>query len=148
MDETITSVKRSNSARSMADVVGCTGSVICALHCLLVPISLIFGPIGQVVVVEEEVFHRVLLWVLLPAAVVAFRIGCLEHKDKWVLVLGMTGLISLTLAFTTLHESLGETAERWVAVLAAVLLIGAHVRNFRLCRSNVCDHESPSHRSC
>ena len=148
MDEIITSITRNTSARSIADVVGCTGSVICALHCLIVPISLIFGPIGQVVVMEEEVFHRVLLWVLIPAAVVAFRIGCLEHKDKWVLVLGTTGLISLTLAFTVLHESLGETAERWGAVLAAVLLIGAHVRNFRLCRSSVCDHESPQHRSC
>ena len=130
--------------RPVADAVGLTGSVLCALHCLIVPVSLLFGPTGPVSLVEDEFFHRVLLWVVVPAALLAFTIGCLAHKDRWVLLLGSVGLVSLTAAFTVLHDVLGEAGERWAAILASGLLIGAHVRNFRLCRAGTCDHEAPS----
>jgi hypothetical protein len=142
MNQTIMEKNGTISARTIADVAGCAGSVACATHCLIVPISLVFGPIGPISMIEDEVFHSVLLWVLIPAAFVAFRIGCLDHKDKWVLILGLAGVFSLTSAFTFLHEPLGETGERWVATVASALLIAAHVRNFRLCRASACCHEA------
>ena len=132
--------------RPIADAVGLTGSVLCALHCLIVPISLIFGQIGPLSLVEDEFFHRILLAVVVPAAVLAFGIGCWNHRDRWVLLLGAVGLISLTAALTVLHELLGENGERATAIVASGLLIGAHVRNFRLCRDCPCDNETPSPR--
>jgi hypothetical protein len=144
----MTSMTGNALVRPIADTVGLTGSVLCALHCLIVPISLVFGQIGPLSLVEDEFFHRILLSAVVPAAVLAFGIGCWNHRDPWVLVLGAVGLISLTAALTVLHDVLGENGERSAAILASGLLIAAHVRNFRLCRDCVCDHETPSPRDC
>lgn len=127
----------------VADAVGLTGSVLCALHCLIIPITLVFGQIGPVSLINDELFHRILLLVVVPAATIAFGIGCSSHRDRWVLLLGTVGLISLTAALTILHDALGENGERITAIFASGLLIAAHVRNFRLCRRGACDHETP-----
>ena len=34
-----------------------------------------------------------MLWLILPAAIVAFGIGCWRHKDRWVLALGIIGFV-------------------------------------------------------
>lgn len=126
-------------ARPIADAVGITGSLLCALHCLIVPLSLVFGPIQSLVIVDDELFHRALLWVLLPAAGLAFGIGCRQHRDPGVLVLGTVGLLTMTAALTIAHDALGESGERLFAIGAAGLLVAAHVRNFRLCRADARD---------
>ena len=141
MENEMTSRTGSIRIRPVADLVGLTGSALCAAHCLIVPASLVFGQIGPLARVDDDVFHGILLWVVVPAAILAFGIGCLDHKDRGVLALGAVGLVSLTAALTVLHDVLGESGERVVAIFASGLLIAAHVRNFRLCRRGRCDHE-------
>lgn len=129
-----------NLVRPVADFVGIAGSALCALHCLIVPISMVSGQVVSAFVVDEFFFHNMLLFVLAPTAVLAFGIGCFNHKDRWVLGLGAVGLISLTAALTVLHDILGENGERTVGILASGCLIAAHWRNFRLCRDGDCQH--------
>ena len=129
------------TARSVADVVGVVGSALCALHCMIVPLSLVVGPMGPLALVEDEIFHRVMLWVVVPAAALAFSTGCLQHRDRRVSWMGGIGVVCLTASFTVLHDLLGENGERIVATASAGLLIAAHVRNFRLCRAGACAHE-------
>lgn len=130
-----------DTTRSLADLIGIVGSAVCALHCLIVPLSLVVAPLAHLPQVDDEVFHGALLWVVVPAATLAFGVGCLRHKDRLVMGFGGVGLGSLVLAFTVLHDLVGENGERVAATLAAASLIAAHVRNFRLCRAGACEHD-------
>ncbi|MHA7835888.1 MAG: MerC domain-containing protein [bacterium] len=127
-------------ARSIADLVGVVGSGLCALHCMIVPTSLVVGPLAPLRFLEDGTFHHNLLWLVAPAAVLAVSIGCLQHRDRLVLWMGTIGLSTLIAAFTILHDSSGENGERLLTMASAGILVAAHVRNFRLCRSIACSH--------
>ncbi len=132
---------RSRGIRSFADGVGIMGSALCALHCLAAPVFLVAGTALPASFLADEAFHRMLLWVILPAAAVAFGLGCWRHKDRWVFLLGVLGFLGLAISAAILHDLVGETGERFATVASAGVLIAAHVRNFRLCNAEDCDHE-------
>ncbi len=92
-------------------------------------------------VLGDEGFHKAMLWLILPAAILAFSIGCWRHRDRLVLMLGMIGLTGMVLAVAVVHDLFGEVSERIVTVLSAAVLVSAHYRNFQLCRSSGCTHE-------
>ena len=131
----------SGKLSSVADWFGIAASSACAAHCILLPTLLVTGTVVPASFLGDEAFHKAMLWAILPAAIVAFGIGCWRHKDRIVLALGMTGLIGMVLAVTVVHDIAGESGERIVTVVSAAVLIVAHYRNFRLCRSSDCVHE-------
>ena len=53
-DEMMKSRAGNHSVRPLADVVGVTGSVACAMHCLMVPLSLVFGQVAPISFVDDE----------------------------------------------------------------------------------------------
>lgn len=124
----------------VADRVGVLASTACAAHCVILPVLLVAGTTVPAWFLGEEVFHQAILFVVLPAALVAFSLGCRRHKDHWVIGLGSVGLLGIVLA-AFLHGPLGESGERILTFGAATLLVLAHVRNYRLCRSANCEHE-------
>jgi hypothetical protein len=135
--------KRSRDVRSLADGIGILGSAMCALHCAAAPVGLVAGTVLPSLLATDETLHQMLLGAILPASALAFGLGCARHKDYWVLLLGVLGLLGL-FASVAAHDALGETGERWGMVGAAGLLIAAHLRNFRACRAERCDHgEAP-----
>lgn len=134
---------RGGGIRAIADWSGIAASSACALHCVLVPVLLVTGTVLPIAFFADEAFHKAMLFLIVPAAVVAFGIGCWRHKDKWVMVLGAVGLAGIILAAVVVHDIAGETGERIVTVLSAAILIAAHYRNFQLCRSSDCTHDSP-----
>ncbi|MEL7449941.1 MAG: MerC domain-containing protein [Pseudomonadota bacterium] len=130
--------KTASQVRTLADWLGIAASTACAIHCIFVPSLLVLGTVLPAAVLDDELFHNAILWVILPAALVAFGIGCLRHKDRWVMALAAVGLGGMLLAATVLHEIGGEAVERGVTLLSAVVLVYAHYRNFRICRSIDC----------
>lgn len=133
---------RVGRVRTIADWLGIAASSACAMHCILVPTLLVTGTVLPAFLLTDELFHVAMLWMILPTAIVAFGIGCWRHKDRWVLALGMIGLAGMVLSVAVLHDLVGEVGERVVTLLSAAFLVGAHVRNFQLCRSSGCSHES------
>ena len=133
---------RSGGLRAIADWSGIAASSACAVHCVLVPVLLVTGTVLPASFLTGEAFHKAMLWVILPAALVAFGIGCWRHKDRWVMVLGSIGVAGIILAAVVVHDIAGETGERVVTMLSAAILIAAHYRNFQLCRASDCDHDS------
>ena len=131
---------KSPPLRLGADVVGAVGTSLCAIHCMILPLSLVLGTTLPLTLLVNEIFHVGLLFLVLPAGIVAFGLGCRDHRDVWVAVLGGTGLVGILLAATVLHDVVGESGERVATLAAAVVLISAHVRNYRLCRASRCDH--------
>ena len=126
----------------MADWLGIVASTACGVHCVLLPTLLVTGAVLPASFLGDESFHRTMLLIILPTAILAFGIGCWRHRDRWVLTLGMIGLTGMVLAAETLHDIIGETGERIVTVLSAAILVAAHYRNFQICRSSGCTHES------
>ncbi len=126
---------------TLFDTLGLAGAAVCAVHCLLGPLLLVAGPTLATVAAPDESFHRAMLWVVIPSAVLAFAIGCRRHRDLRTGVLGGAGLVLFVLAVTWLHDLIGEDGERVVTLGSAGLLGLGHLRNFRLCRQAACAGE-------
>ena len=130
--------------RSFADGVGILGSAICALHCVATPILILAGTSLPLWQAGDERFHQAMLWLIIPSSIVAFSLGCWKHKDRWVLALGVLGLFGITFPIAAPAGLLSEAGERWATVCAAALLVAAHLRNFKRCRADGCEHQAIS----
>ena len=127
------------------DRIGVFLSATCLLHCLTLPVMLTIAPMTQTGLLDEQTFHLVLLWFILPVSLIALGIGCRQHKDLLILLLGGTGLSLLLFAGLVGHSVLTPTAERGVTIVAGLILAAAHLRNFKICRATNCAHEDSTH---
>lgn len=128
--------------RTLADGLGLFAATACAVHCIALPAVLVAGTAIPTVLLDDEIFHQMMLWLVVPSAVIAFGLGCRRHKDRRVVLLGALGVTGLVLSGTVVHDLLGEVPEKSVTLGSAGLAIAAHLRNFRLCRSESCRHEA------
>lgn len=129
---------RAYGARNLSDWLGIAASTACAAHCLVLPVLLVSGTTLPIAIFANEGFHTAMLWLILPAAVIAFSIGCRQHRDRWVLALGGFGFLGMVLSVALPHEILGETGERVLTLVAAAALVVAHCRNYQICRRADC----------
>lgn len=166
---------------------------VCGVHCLLTPVLLILFPIIGSTFFVDESFHLWMLLAVVPTTVIAVFLGCRRHKDKYVFLLALAGLVMITVAAVwghghELHSAMldhqhGEHCEHhdhahpgghgselhhhdhskgshshanaehgahghthrawatWLTVIGALLMVGSHFRNHRLCRSAHCCHD-------
>lgn len=136
-------------------------SMVCAVHCLLTPILIIFLPILSTTIWVHEDFHLWMILFVVPTTSAAIFMGCRKHKDRAVFILGMIGLVCLvsTAIFETVAHSAavlqgGASCPTCAGcssasglpystignVLGGLFLASAHVRNFLLCRAADCSH--------
>ncbi|RIH81990.1 MerC mercury resistance protein [Calidithermus terrae] len=109
---------------------------LCFAHCLLTPVVLALFPLLAQGVLGSESLHTALLWLTVPVSGLGLWLGCREHKDRAVVAFGLAGMAFLVAA-RGFEESPPET---WLTVAGSLTLIGAHLRNFRLCRAERCEH--------
>lgn len=124
--------------QSLPDRIAILFSGTCAVHCLLTPVLLVVLPALGASFLADERFHLLLLGLSLPVSAYALTLGCRRHRDRRVLGLGIAGLAVLIAAAIAGHELLGDAGERALTLIGAVLLAAGHMRNYRLCRSDVC----------
>ena len=115
-------------------------SVICVLHCFATPILLAFAPSLLALPVADEKFHAVLIFLILPASIVALTLGCRRHGDMSVFHWGCSGLIVLLGTLLLGHDLLGDSGEKIMTVFGSGLVVVGHVLNFRSCRTSACQH--------
>ena len=115
-------------------------SVLCVLHCLALPLALIAGSSFTALWFADELFHQLLVFLVLPTSIVALMLGCKKHKTWSVLAWGFSGVCVLAIAALFAHDLVGESGEKILTVIGSILVVVGHVLNFRLCRSDVCDH--------
>jgi hypothetical protein len=132
---------QTDTKRSLLDRIAVVLSSICMLHCLALPFLLTIVPITQGAFMDEQLFHLVMLVLILPVSLIALTIGCRQHKDRLTIVLGSIGIVIL--AFTAFfgHDWFGLAGERVVTSFGGLILAGAHIQNYRICRNNDCQHE-------
>src|SRR6056297_1072926 len=117
----------------LLDRTAISTSVLCALHCLTLPLIIGVFPAIGVSLIGQEAFHQTLVWFVIPMSIVALSLGCWRHKDTAVILYGLGGLAVLIVVALLGHDLLGEAGERILTVFGGVILSLAHWRNFRLC---------------
>jgi len=123
----------SKGKASYFDRVGIGLSLLCLVHCLLLPFAVMlmpaldFFPLIETSGHAEEV-HLVLLLFILPAAYLGWVRGYRHHRNLSVVITGMIGLGLLFLAFqftdTRVHVSLTS--------LGGLMIMFTHFINLRV----------------
>ena len=109
-------------------------SLLCAIHCIFLPLSLILIVFPVPLTLDDEVFHKLLLVGIIPISLVALTLGCRKHKQYRVYLFGVVGLLILGLASFLGHDHLGELGEKTMTAIGGVVLALGHFGNYRLCR--------------
>ena len=106
---------------------GVMGSLVCLVHCLLLPLAVVVLP--WLVLFEEEWLHRGLAVALAAPALLAFVFGWRRH-GRWLPGFLMAG------GLVVLNAAAFAAPEHWetgLTVLGGLFLIAAHGLNRHLC---------------
>lgn len=133
------------------DKVGMALSFLCLIHCLIGPFLLIAIP-GLKVSLDHEVFHWIMLGLVIPVACFSFIRSYKSHNIKFPLKLGSVGILFLLVGVIVpeiyghdhvLHDGDSdhfgehlnvETLETVFTVIGGLILAYAHYFNFRQCQ--------------
>ncbi|MFN0039060.1 MAG: MerC domain-containing protein [Burkholderiales bacterium] len=108
-------------------------SGLCMVHCLMLPVLLIFLPaLGALL--DDLAFHLLMLIGVLPVSGYALVSGYRNYRSRTAAVLGGIGLAILALAAFAGHSLFGEILERWVTIAGSILIAVAHLTNISHCR--------------
>lgn len=100
--------KRSGFWRSDPDRIGVAASILCAAHCAVTPLFLLFAPaFGRVW--SHPASHWLVALLVVPLAAVMIRQGFRSHRRLWVVACGFLGMTLVTAGAVIPYLSLGET---------------------------------------
>ncbi|MFN1836099.1 MerC domain-containing protein [Balneola sp. MJW-20] len=109
------------------DRVGIGLSGICAIHCLLIPISVSLIPLWPALEELHGYTHLVFFLAISPAVYFSLK---RKHAEKRITVYLITGLSVIFLAWF-FNESLGDYGEAGITLVGSMLLIRGHWINYR-----------------
>ena len=113
-------------------------SMLCIAHCLLTPIAIVMLPALGATFLDDERFHYVLLFLVIPTSIFSLGLGCRKHERREILMFGLFGLLLMSLILIVGEDVLGELGEKISTILGALIIAFAHVRNFRACQDRHC----------
>ncbi len=117
---------------SWLDRLGIGVSAFCLLQCLALPVLLVAAPSLSAGFLSHEVFHVVLLAVIVPVSGLAYTLGYLSHRNPRIWVPAAAGLAFLVLAVWLEHEhALPPLGVAAVTSIGGILLIIGHVLNLK-----------------
>lgn len=121
-----------NSASRTTEILDRTGillSALCVVHCLTLPLLIAVVPfLGQF---AEGHLHAQMLIVVLPLSTGALALGFRRHRNGQIIILGLVGMLLLTLGGTVMHEQFGIVADRIFTMSGATVLAVSHWYNSR-----------------
>ena len=115
------------------DNIAISLSVLCALHCLFLPIAIIFLPAITTTFLGSEDFHKTLLYFVIPSSFIALSLGCKIHGKYNVYLYGVFGIATLLIAAYFGHDYFGENGEKILTVFGAIIVSFGHFKNQKLC---------------
>ena len=105
-------------------------SLACAAHCLLMPSFVLALPLFFSSQLDNEFFHRLMLWLIIPVSLYALSSGYKNHKKISIFLLGLTGILMLISAVTIEEIFLGEEL---ITLLGSIAITFAHFLNWKNC---------------
>jgi hydrogenase/urease accessory protein HupE len=120
------------------DGLGIATSLVCAIHCIVLPLVLTSLPLFGINIVHNRVFEWGMIALAFCIGVYALLHGYkTHHKNSLPVWLFSAGFILLA------TKQFFVDAESYFVVPAVILIISAHYYNYTLCRKSKC--ESPHH---
>ncbi len=116
---------------SRLDWIGASASMLCAIHCALLPLVITLLPMSGLAGESHLLVDLSLLVVSLTVAMLSLRNGYLKHHHRWGAIrLAIAGFLVLFVGII-LHE---EAYGRYVMALGGTLVAVSHIWNARLCK--------------
>ena len=131
-------IQMATNLQAYADKTAIALSLMCAIHCLALPVLVATLPVLTSLNLTDEAFHTWLLYGVIPTSIIALFLGCKKHCQFKVGILGSIGLIILIASATFVSDLFGETGEKAFTLLGATLIAASHFTNHRLCKIKAC----------
>ncbi|MDH5580887.1 MAG: MerC domain-containing protein [Bdellovibrionales bacterium] len=110
------------------DKIGISLSGLCAIHCLITPLILIFMP-AWANFFKHEYIHILFFLTVSPLALISFYRVFKEHEDRVPLGLGILGSLVLLLSFVEHDHDI-----HFLSILGSILLMSGHFLSLKKCR--------------
>ncbi|HEY4205600.1 MAG TPA: MerC domain-containing protein [Puia sp.] len=111
------------------DVMGITASVLCAIHCAVLPLLLVSLPVLGVNIIHNVYFEYGMIGLAFLIGSGALLHGYRRHHGRPAPWLIFTGGLFLLVA-----KQIWHVYELRILPFAVVLIVGAHLLNYRLSR--------------
>ena len=130
--------ERMKNSQPTLDAAAVGLSLLCITHCLLSLMPLLILPSLAATFINDERFHFVMVFLVLPISLLALVMGLRKHGQYSVPITAACGIGLLLLILIIGEETIGEIGEATLTGAATLIVGFAHVRNFLLCRSRGC----------
>ena len=111
-------------------------SLLCATHCLILPIAVSLYPSAVLMALQDEKVHFALLVFVIPISIFSLTMGCKKHRQSFILGLGMTGILLLVMSALFGDDFGGPPLEVAGTLAGSTVIALSHALNFKLCRSS------------
>ena len=123
------------------DALGITASLACAIHCAVLPMILSTLPVFGINIVDNVAFEYFMIALAFCIGCYSFWHGYRKHHHSLIpLVIFSFGILLL------FAKQLWHAYQLWLLPFAVILIISAHLLNYRSCRvhnhahSDDCNH--------
>jgi hypothetical protein len=123
------------------DALGISASLACAIHCALLPLFLQSLPILGFNIIDNIFFETFMICLAAAIGLYSLYHGWNKHHHQTTPILLFSAGMLLLFSKQIWHQY-----QLWFLIPAVLLIIGAHYKNFRLCRkanhchTTDCDH--------
>ena len=163
MSEKIAETKK--HSHGWLDHLAISMAVVCAIHCLIVPVLIVAVPLIQTTFFVDKDFHLWMLLAVFPTTLASIMIGCKKASRPlgrrslsirtffivdcfFVEQRGRTEVLaSASIEHTHTEHCLScsviespFSSVAWINTFGGLFLMIAHARNFYLCRKHACGH--------
>lgn len=114
------------------DALGIVASVICLVHCLVLPVVIVFAPALGAEGLHEDSTHYFLAAFVTMFCLLGIVPGYLRHSNRKVLLTMISGLSLVLFATFACHSLLGELWEIPLITVGNLLVVSAHISNRKL----------------
>jgi hypothetical protein len=111
------------------DAMGIATSMVCAIHCALLPLFLTSLPLFGINIIHNILFEAGMIGLAFFIGAYSLYHGHKKHHHSWLPMV----IFSCGFFFLVLKQFFAEY-ETWLLIPAVILIISAHLLNFRFCR--------------
>jgi hypothetical protein len=130
-----------NNMKINWDALGIGASLACAIHCAMLPLFLSSLPLFGINIIENIAFEAGMIILAFLIGSYSFYHGYKKHHHSIIPFLIFFSGFSLLVLKQVFHQY-----QLWLLIPAVVLIVTAHLRNYRSCRvhnhahADDCDH--------
>ena len=119
------------------DKAGATASMICAVHCVAVPLLLAILPVIGLTWLDNPWVDRSFFFLAFIFVVLAHPRGYAQHRRCIPAFIALIGLIAIFLAILVFER---VEAHHYLVAAGGLMVAGSHWLNRHFCHRACCDH--------